>query len=166
MVSQAFRDTVYMWFLILHIPATLVIDIQALFFAESVSPAFLRQPFLYARRDDPLLQNANSPLFAWFQSFIILETIFQLPVFFLGIQGLRRGSRSIYPLLAIYGASSATTTWACLATVLTMPGITHQLPVLLASYVPFLLVPLAMAVDYGIRLAGIARVAAEKGKYE
>lgn len=62
-------------------------------------------------------------------------------------------SRSIYPLLSIYGASSATTTYACLATVLTMPGISQpHLVKLLASYVPFLLVPLMMAVDFGLRL--------------
>lgn len=45
-------------------------------------------------RDDPLLQNALSPLFAWFQSFIILEIVFQLPVFFLGVRGLLRGTSS------------------------------------------------------------------------
>lgn len=64
---------------------------------------------LFAARDDPLLQNANAPIFAWFQvrstacvlyrldlwltiysiqSFIILEVLFQVPVFFLGVRGL------------------------------------------------------------------------------
>jgi hypothetical protein len=64
---------------------------------------------------------------------------------------------SIYPLLAVYGASSATTTWACLATVLTMPGISSEhLVKLLASYVPFLLIPFVMAVDYTLRLTRLA----------
>lgn len=66
---------------------------------------------LFAAQDDPLLQNANAPLFAWFQvgspytlassrvrtdlvdalrsqAFIILEVLFQVPVFFLGVRGL------------------------------------------------------------------------------
>jgi len=60
-------------------------------------------------------------------------------------------------LLAVYGASSATTTWACLATVLTLPGLRAQLPVLLASYVPFFLVPLAMAVDFTARSVDACR---------
>lgn len=66
------------------------------------------------------------------------------------------GSKSIYPLLALYGASSATTTWACLATVVTIPGIAPQLPQLLGSYIPFFLVPLSMAIDYGMRLTQLS----------
>ena len=31
-----------------------------------------------ATQDDPLLTNATNPLFAWFQSFIILEIFFQV----------------------------------------------------------------------------------------
>lgn len=45
-----------------------------------------------------------------------------------------------------------------------MPGIKHQLPVLLASYVPFFLVPLAMAVDYGMRLTRMATASEVKAK--
>lgn len=84
--------------------------------------------------------------------------MFQLPIFFLGVQGLSRRTNkaAIYPLLLLYGASSATTTWACLATILTMPGLEGKLPVLLASYVPFFLVPFAIAVDYGMRLTALA----------
>jgi hypothetical protein len=37
-----------------------------------------------------------------------------------------------------------------------MPGIKHQLPMLLASYVPFFLVPLAMAGDFTLRLTRMA----------
>ncbi|GAA5964566.1 hypothetical protein JCM3765_005238 [Sporobolomyces pararoseus] len=164
MLAERTRDWIYLVFLAVHIPATILVDSQAIFFAERLSPSVLRIPFLFAARDDPLLQNANNPLFAWFQAFIILEVIFQLPTFFLGIRGLYRDSPSIYPLLTLYGASSATTTYACLATVLTMPGISQpHLFKLLASYVPFLLVPLAMAVDFSTRLTTIAN-RDQKGK--
>ncbi|GAA5849678.1 hypothetical protein JCM8547_000532 [Rhodosporidiobolus lusitaniae] len=158
MPSPRVRDWIYFAFLAVHIPATLLVDIQALFFAEAVSPAWLRQIYVFAAKDDPLLTNANAPLFAWFQSFIILEILFQVPVFFLGARGLWKHNPSIYPLLAVYGASSATTTWACLATVLTVPGMSQpHLVKLLASYVPFLLIPLAMAVDYTSRLTRLAQ---------
>ncbi|GAA5930470.1 hypothetical protein JCM1841_006550 [Sporobolomyces salmonicolor] len=168
MLAPRTRDWIYFTFLALHIPITLLVDGQALFFAERVSPPWLRQPFAFAAKDDPLLQNAQAPLFAWFQAYIILEVLFQLPVFVLGVRGLWRGSSTIYPLLALYGASSATTTYACLATVLLMPGIPSQhLVKLLASYVPFLLVPLALAVDYGVRLTRIVtRDRKGKGKAE
>ncbi|GAA6027672.1 hypothetical protein JCM8097_007976 [Rhodosporidiobolus ruineniae] len=158
MLSPRGRDWLYFAFLVVHIPATLLVDIQALFFAEQVSPTWLRQPFIFAAKDDPLLTNANAPLFAWFQSFIILEILFQVPVFFIGARGLWKHTPTIYPLLAVYGASSATTTFACLATVLTMPGISQpHLIKLLASYVPFLLVPLGMAIDYTARLTRLAQ---------
>ncbi|GAA5904408.1 Ema19p [Sporobolomyces salmoneus] len=165
MFAQRTRDWIFISFLAIHIPATLLVDSQALFFAAKFSPSLLRIPFIFAARDDPLLQNANNyPSFAWFQAFIILEVIFQLPTFFIGLRGLYRDSSSIYPLLALYGASSATTTYACLATVLTMPGIPQaHLFKLLASYVPFFLVPLAMAIDFGARLTTIAR-RDQKGK--
>lgn len=48
---------------------------------------------LFAQRDDPLLQHANDlPSFAWFQAFIILEVVFQLPTFFIGIRGLYKST--------------------------------------------------------------------------
>ncbi|TNY18090.1 transmembrane protein 6/97 [Rhodotorula diobovata] len=162
MLSQRTRDWIYFWFLAVHIPATLLVDIQALFFAEHISPTWLRQIFVFAAKEDPLLTNATSPLFAWFQSFILLEVIFQLPVFFLGVRGLWKRDPSIYPLLALYGASSATTTFACIATVLHTPGLSSaQLTKLLASYVPFMLVPLCIAVDYGTRLTRVMRALGE-----
>ncbi|GAA5848615.1 hypothetical protein JCM5353_000930 [Sporobolomyces roseus] len=159
MFAQRTRDWIYLVYLAVHIPVTLVVDAQAIFFAKSISPDSLRAPFIFAARDDPLLQNATNPVFAWFQAFIILEVVFQLPTFFLGVRGLYRNSPSIYPLLALYGASCATTTYACLATVLYMPGISQaHLIKLLASYIPFLLIPLAMAIDFGMRLTRIARL--------
>lgn len=58
---------------------------------------------VFAAKEDPLLTNATSPLFAWFQSFILLEVIFQLPVFFLGVRGLwKRASPSRLPALFVY----------------------------------------------------------------
>ncbi|GAA5830786.1 hypothetical protein JCM11251_001074 [Rhodosporidiobolus azoricus] len=158
MLAARTRDWIYFAFLLVHIPATLLVDIQALFFAEHVSPEWLRRAFVFAAKDDPLLTNATAPLFAWFQSFIILEVVFQIPVFFVGVRGLWKHSPSIYPLLAVYGASSATTTFACVATVLTMPGISQpHLIKLLASYVPFLLVPLFMSIDYTMRLTRLVQ---------
>ena len=52
-----------------------------------------------------------------------------------------------------YSASSCTTTFGCLAILLTSTGITpFQMAVLLGSYVPFFLVPFGMAIDMTIRL--------------
>lgn len=77
----------------------------------------------------------------------------------------------IYPLLLIYAASTSTTLLPCLATVLTTPvspvpeltsivleqakmlSITpEQRMLLIASYVPFLIIPMVMAVDMAGRI--------------
>lgn len=154
MFSQRTRDWIYFAFFILHLPITIFVDVQALYFVDKISPLALRKIYLFAQEGDPLLENAlSSP---WFQSFLFLEVVFQLPVFVLGARGLWKGSRGIWPLLTIYGASSATSTIACLFTVIQTPGINPQLPKLLASYLPFFLIPAAIAIDFGTRLSRLA----------
>lgn len=130
----------------------------------SILCSYLRTSHRKASKEELQLELIIPSLFS--QGYIILEVLFQLPTFFLGVQGLYRNSTTIYPLLALYGASSATTTYACLATVLTMPNISNEhLVKLLASYVPFFVVPLAMAVDFGLRLTeGMRKIEGEKKK--
>ncbi|KAM0787650.1 hypothetical protein ACM66B_003714 [Microbotryomycetes sp. NB124-2] len=152
------RDFVYIAFLVVHIPATLLVDLHALPGTSNIVPRSWRIVYDIAHKDDPLLQAASSPMFAWFQSFLLLELVFQLPTFFVGAWALWQNKRTIYPLLTIYGASTATTTLACLATLLQLPGLGRQrLIELLAMYVPFMLVPLCMAVDFGARTTAIIR---------
>jgi hypothetical protein len=91
-------------------------------------------------------------------------------------------SRSIYVLLLVYGASTATTTLPCLAVLLATPitsaqtiaaGIqsvtSFQRLLLLSSYVPFFLLPLFMTVDMALRVvklvhAGAASAAGKKSQ--
>jgi hypothetical protein len=80
------------------------------------------------------------------------------------------GSRSIYVLLLIYGASTATTTLPCVAVILNAPitsaetiaaniaSITvQQQLLLLVSYVPFFLIPLLITVDMAFRVLALVR---------
>ncbi len=94
-------------------------------------------------------------------------------------------SRSIYPLLLIYGASTATTTLACIATFLASPTSTgpsasealtlanfsipaptaEQIRTLLGLYLPYLLVPLLMTIDMAQRIGKLmGRAASKEGK--
>ncbi|KAG2068758.1 hypothetical protein BDR04DRAFT_743332 [Suillus decipiens] len=140
-------DLIYFAFFLVHIPATLLIDLQALY-PPSVTPYFIRAlPQLYVQMsNDPLIGGVlgmlgDSQPFVWFKTFLAIEALFQLPVFVLGARGLWRGetslsciclkrqcmpnqkldSRSIYVLLLIYGASTTTTTLPCLSVLLTTP---------------------------------------------
>jgi len=86
-------------------------------------------------------------------------------------------NKKLYPLLLAYAASSATTTLACIATVLSTPETTastlaQNLPsvtneqrlMLLSSYIPFFLVPFIMAIDMTIRLTNIISGDFQKAK--
>ncbi|KAI0825504.1 transmembrane protein 6/97 [Irpex lacteus] len=166
-------DLLYFLFFAIHIPATLLIDLQALY-PPNLTPQWIAQlpQFYITMSKDPLISGAfsGSDAFVWFRTFLTLEAIFQLPVFVLGMYGLLRGSKSIYILLLIYGASTSTTTLPCIAVVLFTPitsaetiaanvtSITAQQQILLlASYIPFFLVPLLITVDMAFRVLALVR---------
>ncbi|KAG2039895.1 transmembrane protein 6/97 [Suillus americanus] len=165
-------DLVYFAFFLVHIPATLLIDLQALY-PPSLTPYFIRAlPQLYVQMsNDPLIGSVlgmlgDSKPFVWFKTFLAVEALFQLPVFVLGARGLWRDSRSIYVLLLIYAASTTTTTLPCLSVLVTTPTTsaqtitdkvvsvtTSQRFLLLSSYIPFFMIPFIMTIDMASRLS-------------
>ncbi|KAH9022030.1 hypothetical protein EDB85DRAFT_1997547 [Lactarius pseudohatsudake] len=113
----------------------------------------------------------NGSGLAWFKSFLYLEAVFQLPVFVIGAYGLWKDSRGIYGLLVLYGASTCTTTYACIAAILEAPTTSAatiaqnvvsvtpaQRSMLLFSHAPFFVIPLFLAVDMAVRLQKLAAV--------
>ncbi|KAJ6527265.1 transmembrane protein 6/97 [Mycena vulgaris] len=165
-------DLVYFAFFVTHIFASLCIDFQPLY-PPALVPAFLRQFVEWYLRtsNDPLLKAAfgygDDPLI-WFKSFLFLEVFFQFPTFFLAARGLWNDSQKIYVLILVYGASTATTVWPCVATILATPGpspaalarglatlTTDQRLMLFSSYVPFCVLPFVMTVDMAFRVHGI-----------
>ncbi|KDR80626.1 hypothetical protein GALMADRAFT_240968 [Galerina marginata CBS 339.88] len=169
-------DLLYFLFFAMHLPASLIIDLQYIYPPQLV-PGFLRgllDMYIDMSRD-PLIGGVHGAFgdsghLMWFKTFLVLEAVFQIPVFVLGLRGLYKGSQSIYPLLVLYGASSATTTLACITAVLQTPELTdialsrgvaavtsQQRLMLLSSYVPFFLVPLIMAADMAFRVSTLVR---------
>ena len=81
----------------------------------------------------------------------------QLPFFVVGSIALWRGDKRIWPLTLLYAASSATTTLACITTILATPAVDHvglMLAVRLIAlrpadgqYAPFLLIALVIMVE-------------------
>ncbi|KAJ7696423.1 transmembrane protein 6/97 [Mycena rosella] len=165
-------DLIYFGFFMSHIFASLCIDFQPLY-PPALVPGFLRQFVEWYLRtsNDPLLKGAfgrgDNPL-VWFKSFIFLEVVFQFPTFFLAARGLWNDSQKIYVLILVYAASMATTVWPCVMSILATPGpspavLAHglatlsedQRAMLLASYVPFFLIPFIMTGDMAFRVHGI-----------
>ncbi|KAI0001580.1 hypothetical protein BJV77DRAFT_968733 [Russula vinacea] len=149
-----------------HIPATLLIDCQAIWPKQFLPELVQAIPPLYVSMSgDPLIGRAMGILGNGSE----LACLFQLPVFVLGARGLWRDSPGIYSLLVLYGASTCTTTLACVATIIGTPttsattiaqkviSITlEQRVLLLCSYVPFFIIPLCIAVDMALRLQKLA----------
>ncbi|BEJ14773.1 hypothetical protein CspHIS471_0405400 [Cutaneotrichosporon sp. HIS471] len=154
-------DRVYFIFLICHIPATLVMDGQAVYPSWMVPGPLdaLKEWYLNFLRD-PIMAGvfAKDPTMRFMMPFFYLEMFFQLPCFVLGAAGLWKNDRRVWPLLVAYGASTATTLLPVLQRLLfdtkTSPPLTAvELAGLLGCYVPFLAIPLLMAVDLGFRIA-------------
>ncbi|KAL1747420.1 transmembrane protein 6/97 [Schizophyllum fasciatum] len=168
-------DLLYVIYFLTHVPPTLLLDLQSIYPKEHV-PAFmsglLRTYFDFLH--DPLVGRAAgfygekaTEEMLWLRTFMTLEAVFQLPVFFIGAYCLIKSActTSLYPLLLIYGASTATTTLPCLVYLYAtpdsdewtqasnVPSITpNERLILLSSYAPYCLIPLVMAVDMAFRL--------------
>ncbi|KAJ7625504.1 transmembrane protein 6/97 [Roridomyces roridus] len=151
------RDLVYFIFFVMHIFASLCVDFQPLY-PPALVPSGLRQlaEWYLTTSNDPLLKSAfglsDDPRI-WFKSFLFLEVFFQFPTFFIAARGLWNDSQKTYLLILVYAASTATTVWACVATIIATPGLAaDELGMLLSSYIPFCVIPLIMTVDMAFRL--------------
>ena len=148
-VSETFR-TVVLVFLGTHIPATLMMDSQALL-PPAVVPGFMRQllDFHVRTNSDPLM--ADPP--AWFKSFILFELMFQLPFFFIGFKAFYERRNWIRMPGVVYGAHTATTLIPILAVILhpatAFPDEAARWR-LFFIYLPYLLVPASMAYALGV----------------
>jgi len=152
-------DLLYFAFVLVHIPCTVLLDLQVIC-PQDFIPKVLHDAseWYITFSGDPLINGAfyGGPEFDWFRAFLYLEVFFQLPIFFLAARALYAGPpkvQSHYPIMLAYSTSSCTTTFACLAALWTSTGLTQfQMAILLGSYVPFFLVPFGMAVDMTLRL--------------
>ncbi|CAE6419191.1 unnamed protein product [Rhizoctonia solani] len=176
-------DLLYFIFFVIHIPATLLMDLQAIV-PPGALPSFFRiiPEFYLSISGDPLIAGAmglhGAPTqFTWFRTFIMMEGLFQLPVFFLGLYALKKDSPYTPVLLTLYGSHVTTTVVPVLTTTLATPisaNMTNttpfislnasQLTILMASYIPFLAVPLAMTIDGTRRMIQVVGRAQELEK--
>ena len=149
-------DALYFAYFVLHLAASLCVDIQAIVPAHLVPTVFqnVLRDYL-AQSNDPLLPRAWDPAYAWFRIAVLSEFFVQVPAFTLGIWAMWTNDRRAYPWLILYGTLAALTTLQCLATVLIGPERAQLSPanlqMILQNYIPFMLVPAAIAIDLGVR---------------
>ncbi|TFK26204.1 hypothetical protein FA15DRAFT_616240 [Coprinopsis marcescibilis] len=179
-------DFLYVVFFLIHVPATLLLDMQSIYpkwLIPEDSPFRILNELYVNMTHDPVIGGVTG-LFGkealestfWVSCFMHLELLIQLPTFLYGAHHLYHNTdlHILYPLLTIYGASTATTTLPCLVLVLkthsaeSVVGSKVALDIataltdgqrwlLLASYIPFLLIPLGMAVDMAFRTSAFIK---------
>ena len=133
-------------FFLTHIPATLLVDSQAVLPPHLV-PDFARRLLAWhvAQTGDPLMDHVapgRPPFPAWFKALVVGELALQLPFFFVAVYAFsRRRSWVRLPALA-YGVHTATTLLPIFAE-LVAAAPADKLPALLAIYFPYFALPLA-----------------------
>jgi hypothetical protein len=170
-------DLLYMTFLVLHIPPTLLLDAQAVlpshYFPNGLK-AFLAN--YIATSKDPLLSNIQQPQFAWLRAYMVCELTVQMLVFVAGPLALYKGklqasypaelinvpdNRKFWPVLLLYAAHGATTTLACLANISAATYLdSKQYTLLMCSYLPYLLVPIVSTLRVMLQVLTIIQLMA------
>lgn len=146
-------DRFYLVYLLIHIPITILIDsniVVPIEYAFEISKKILN--FHIETNHDFLLR--ERPI--WFQIFGLIELVFQLPLFFYCSYHIYlQKSKTYYIYMIIYGFNAAFTTFVCLGVTYFeghLYGLTpSQVFNLIAIYVPYLLIPLLIMVDYSHR---------------
>lgn len=144
------------WYIV-HIPITLLIDLQAIF--GKYYPIVLQNTVTWYTDNFRDLLMLHTP--AWFQSFIVAELLFQLPFFFVATYGLLYKRNWLRIPSIIYGTHVATTVWPILADLLMSSEHSYQEKTyLFAIYSPYFLIPAFIAAYF----AAVAKPFAEKSK--
>ena len=146
-------DKFYIAYFLIHIPITLIID-SCIIIPEEQRFQFQKQflEFHISSNKDFLL--VSLPL--WLKVFGLFELFVQLPFFAIGAYMLMKQIKQVYPCMLIYGFNASFTTLVCLVHILCdyeRFGLTTSESYKLAAlYIPYLVIPLVMLVDYSIRI--------------
>ena len=147
-INATFRAIVLVFFAT-HIPATILMDSQAIL-PPAVVPGFAKSLLRFHVRTnhDPLME--WQPV--WFKSFILFELLFQLPFFFIGFKAFYERKNWIRIPGVVYGAHTATTLVPILAEILhsdSFPDEAARWKLFFIS-LPYLIVPASMAYVLGV----------------
>ncbi|KAJ2492424.1 Transmembrane protein 97 [Coemansia sp. RSA 2050] len=162
-------DIVYFVYFVSHIPITLLIDAQPLVPAGLVPKALLSLTgFLTDVLGDPFMvvgPRARSDM-TWFRSLLASELLLQMPFFFYAAWALWTNCPRRHLPLLVYGVHVATTMIPILGTLyrgdIDRPCGTRAM--LAGIYMPYLLIPLAIAYESYTHCAAVLSAAAKPKK--
>ncbi|KAJ1735140.1 hypothetical protein LPJ61_000703 [Coemansia biformis] len=143
-------DVVYLAYFATHIPTTLLVDVLPLAPADAIpAPLLALNGFLTGALGDPfmVIGQARTDL-TWFRSMLACELALQLPFFFYAVWALWTGCPRRHLPLLVYGTHVSTTMVPILGTLIrgAIDRTCRERWLLAAMYLPYLLLPLSMAV--------------------
>lgn len=145
-------DTFNYWYYLIHIPITIIMDSTIV-----VPPKFNFQTFLiqfHINQNKDFLM-VLKPL--WFQTFVWVELLFQLPFFFAALYMISTQCPTRHLWNMIYGFNASFTTLVCIVHYVAIgpdQGLTQKEVIQLVSiYLPYLLIPLGIMIGSYIQLS-------------
>lgn len=143
-------DKFYIGYFLVHILTTVAVD-SAIALPEKWTFPFQTKmlDMHMSMNNDPLI--AASPI--WLRAFVWVEIVLQTPFFFWAAHDLYKNKKRVYPAIVAYGVEASTTTLACLAEIAFNNTLATDHKVkMLGLYIPYLLIPLLLAVDFSRRI--------------
>ncbi|KAJ2019195.1 Transmembrane protein 97 [Coemansia sp. S680] len=145
-------DIVYFFYFVSHIPITLLIDVVPIFPIELIPNALISlNSLLTDVLGDPFMgigSRARSDM-TWFRSLLVCELVLQLPFFFYAVWALWTNCPRRHAPLLVYGVHVATTMVPVLGMLFrgNVDRSCNTRAMLAGIYMPYLLIPLAMAYE-------------------
>ncbi|ODV79075.1 uncharacterized protein CANTADRAFT_6254 [Suhomyces tanzawaensis NRRL Y-17324] len=144
------RDKFYFLYFLIHIPITVLIDSNIVVPREYQWEISTQILDFHVETNKDVLFMGPRPI--WFQVFGAVELLFQLPLFVYCIIHMYAGTKRHYAWMSLYGFNASFTTLVCLFHVYFASdeyGLTlGEKGKLVGIYVPYLLIPLGIMVDY------------------
>uniref|UniRef100_A0A7R9VI65 EXPERA domain-containing protein n=1 Tax=Chlamydomonas euryale TaxID=1486919 RepID=A0A7R9VI65_9CHLO len=133
----AWFDTMMLFYFILHIPTTVLVDSQSVIPQEYFPPFLIEMLQWHIKTNGDFLVDTNPP---WFVALVCGEVFLQLPFFFVATYAYIAKKNWIRIPALIYGVHTATTMIPIFGEILTVGN--YQLA---GIYAPYLVVPLLLA---------------------
>ncbi|KAF2864478.1 hypothetical protein K470DRAFT_208393, partial [Piedraia hortae CBS 480.64] len=154
-------DTLYLVYFLIHIPIILLVDIAPLYGRFSPTALVQLREWYVARYADRFF---ITPPF-WFKVFTLFELVYHLPLSCWAVTQLwsRRNSGRFYLHLLVYAVQTTITTATCMVDMLAWEDFKGSTAALVALYLPYLVLPIVMAIDMFARLSAMLE---GKGKEE
>ncbi|KAF9326690.1 hypothetical protein BG006_009905 [Podila minutissima] len=148
------KDLAMFVYFLVHIPATVLMDVVPLypsFIQALIKPLMDLQVWYVENLRDPLMADRE---LIWFNTFLHMEALIQLPIFIYAAWALYNNKRSVALLICVYAAHVITTVIPCLTTVALGKSTdfpfdvsSNQRTILLSMYSPWFFFPLWMLVE-------------------